>query len=128
MSAHETQNSELKTQNYFEGIRLFNAGEFWHAHEQWEVCWLATTEPESTFYKGIIQAAAALVHWQKNNLRGLRRNWEKSRPKLVALPRGMHGLDLHALIVEMDRFVLADGRAMPVPQLRMIAGAPSRLE
>jgi len=128
MSVRETQNSKLKTQNYLEGIRLFNAGEFWHAHEQWEACWLATTEPESTFYKGIIQAAAALVHWQKNNLRGLRRNWEKGRPKLVALPATMHGLDLRALIAEMDRFVLADGQAGPAPQLRMIAGAPSRLE
>ncbi|NJL35275.1 MAG: DUF309 domain-containing protein, partial [Chloroflexaceae bacterium] len=25
---------------YLEGIRLFNAHHFWHAHEQWEACWL----------------------------------------------------------------------------------------
>jgi predicted metal-dependent hydrolase len=100
-----TQNSELKTPNYVEGIRLFNAGEFWHAHEQWEACWLIAREPEQTFYQGIIQAAAALVHWQRGNVRGLRRNWEKGRPKLVALPPMMLGLDLHALIADMDRFV-----------------------
>ena len=29
---------------YLEGIRLFNAGEFWHAHEQWESCWLAAAK------------------------------------------------------------------------------------
>jgi predicted metal-dependent hydrolase len=110
-------NSELITQNYLEGIRLFNAGEFWHAHEQWESCWLAVAEPEATFYKGIIQAAAALVHWQRGNPRGLRRNWEKSRPKLVALPTRMNGLDLHALIQAMDRFVIADGPPEQVPQL-----------
>jgi predicted metal-dependent hydrolase len=109
--------SKLITQNYLEGIRLFNAGEFWHAHEQWEACWLAATEPESTFYKGIIQAAAALVHWQRGNLRGLRRNWEKSRPKLVALPNQMKGLNLHALIGDMDRFVIADGPPKYVPHL-----------
>lgn len=103
---------------YLEGIRLFNAGEFWHAHEQWEACWRASTEPESTFYKGIIQAAAALVHWKKRNRRGLRRNWEKSRPKLVALPPTMKGLDLRALIADMDRFVIADGPAEGVPRLR----------
>ena len=102
---------------YLEGIRLFNEGEFWHAHEQWEACWLKTTEPESTFYKGIIQAAAALVHWKKGNLRGLRRNWEKSRPKLVALAPTMLGLDLRALIADMDRFVLAEGRLDVVPRL-----------
>jgi predicted metal-dependent hydrolase len=104
---------------YLEGIRLFNAGEFWHAHEQWEACWLTATEPEATFYKGIIQAAAALVHWQRGNPRGLRRNWEKSRPKLVALPNHMKGLNLRALIRDMDRFVIADGPPKQVPQLYM---------
>jgi uncharacterized protein len=105
--------------SYLEGIRLFNQGEYWHAHEQWEACWLASAEPESTFYKGIIQAAAALVHWQRGNQRGLRRNWEKGRPKLVALPPSMQGLDLRALIADMDRFVVAGGPASGAPQLRM---------
>jgi len=108
-----TQNSELRTQNYLEGIRLFNAGEFWHAHEQWEACWLLAREPELTFYQGIIQAAAALVHWQRGNPRGLRRNWEKGRPKLVALPPVMLGLDLRALIVAMDRFIETGGDTPP---------------
>jgi uncharacterized protein len=113
MDEIETQNSKLKTQNYLEGIRLFNEGEFWHAHEQWEACWLKAREPEATFYQGIIQAAAALVHWQRGNPRGLRRNWEKGRPKLVALPPLMFGLDLRALIIDMDRFVSSDGDSPP---------------
>ena len=114
-----TQNSTLITQDYLEGIRLFNAGEFWHAHEQWEACWLLSTEPESTFYKGIIQAAAALVHWKKGNPRGLQRNWAKGRPKLVALPPAMQGLDLRALIAAMDRFVIAGGPPEQVPHLQL---------
>jgi uncharacterized protein len=109
-----TQNSELRTQNYLEGIRLFNAGEFWHAHEQWEACWMIAREPEITFYQGIIQAAAALVHWQRGNPRGLRRNWEKGRPKLVALPPVMLGLDLRALIADMDRFVQTGADTPPI--------------
>jgi predicted metal-dependent hydrolase len=109
---------------YLEGIRLFNEGEFWHAHEQWESCWIGSAEPESTFYKGIIQAAAALVHWKKGNPRGLRRNWEKSRPKLVALPPAMLGLDIRALIADMDRFVIGSG-ASP-PRLRYTGEAHNR--
>ena len=115
----EPHSSADNPQRYLEGVRLFNAGEFWHAHEQWEACWLASAEPESTFYKGIIQAAAALVHWKKGNLRGLRRNWEKSRPKLVALPATMQGLDVHALIADMDRFVVAGGSPGHAPQLQL---------
>ena len=102
---------------YREGIRLFNAGEFWHAHEQWEACWLRAGEPDATFYKGIIQAAAALVHWQRGNPRGLHRNWEKSRPKLASLPPLMHAIDLAALVAAMDAFVAADGVGLPAPQL-----------
>jgi uncharacterized protein len=105
--------NEAETQAYLEGIRLFNEGEFWHAHEQWEACWLKAREPEATFYQGIIQAAAALVHWQRGNPRGLRRNWEKGRPKLVALPPVMLGLDLRALIADMDRFVSSDADSPP---------------
>ncbi len=108
-----TQNSKLINQNYLEGIRLFNAGEYWHAHEQWEACWLIAREPEITFYQGIIQAAAALVHWQRGNPRGLQRNWEKGRPKLVALPPVMLGLDLRTLIADMDQFVTTGGDSPP---------------
>jgi predicted metal-dependent hydrolase len=116
----ETQFVDGSPPQYIEGIRLFNAGEFWHAHEQWEACWMGSPEPAKTFYQGIIQAAAALVHWKKGNPRGLRRNWEKGRPKLVALPGTMHGLDLRRLIVDMDLFVAAGGPPARVPQLRMV--------
>ena len=74
---------------------------------------MAAREPERTFYQGIIQTAAALVHWQRGNRRGLLRNWEKGRPKLVALPPLMLGLDLRALIADMDRFVGSNGDSPP---------------
>jgi len=109
--------------HFLEGVRLFNEGHYWHAHEQWEACWLRAAEPEATFYKGIIQAAAALVHWQKQNPRGLRRNWAKGRPKLVAVAPLVRRLDVAGLIGEMDRFVLAEGQMRP-PRLRIAANQP----
>ncbi len=112
-----THNATLTTQHFLEGIRLFNDQAFWHAHEQWETCWRASVEPDSTFYKGIIQTAAALVHWQRGNPRGLWRNWAKARPKLVALPAEHCGVDLRALVAAMDRFVLTDGHHGAAPQL-----------
>ncbi|HEU5014500.1 MAG TPA: DUF309 domain-containing protein [Roseiflexaceae bacterium] len=109
--------SAFITQHFLEGIRLFNEQAFWHAHEQWETCWRESVEPESTFYKGIIQTAAALVHWQRGNPRGLWRNWFKARPKLIALPATMQGIDIQALIAAMDRFVLTGGEQATVPQV-----------
>lgn len=105
--------------HYLEGIRLFNNGEFWHAHEQWEICWLAAAQPEATFYKGIIQAAAALEQWRRGNLRGLRLNYAKSRPKLVAVGPAMLGLDVAALIGAMDGFVARGGPPALLPRIML---------
>lgn len=106
---------------YLEGIRLFNAGHFWHAHEQWEACWLRSTEPDAAFYKGIIQAAAALVKWQQGNRRGLRLNWAKSRSRLAGLPSPYMGLDVAAFRATMEQFVAATeaGATLPVPRLQI---------
>jgi hypothetical protein len=110
------------SEQYLEGIRLFNAEHFWHAHEQWEACWLASAEPDATFYKGIIQAAAALVHWQKGNPRGLHRNWAKSLRKLETLPSPYQGLDLLAFRATMDAFIAAQEQhpSPPVPRLYLL--------
>lgn len=101
---------------YHEGIRLFNEGHYWHAHEQWERCWLVSAGEEARFYKAIIQAAAALVKWQQGNRRGLALNWAKSRAHLLTLPDHYAGLDLAALRAHMER--LAAGEPLSPPTLR----------
>jgi predicted metal-dependent hydrolase len=100
---------------YLEGIRLFNAGDYWHAHEQWEQCWLQCDGLDARFYQAIIQAAAALVKWRQGNARGLARNWAKSCARLDLLPPHYRGLDLADLRVQVDRVVA--GQADFVPQI-----------
>ncbi len=103
---------------YLAGLDLFNAQHFWYAHEEWETAWLATDDPQvRLFFKGIIQTAAALVHWQRGNPKGLHLNWHKARAKLTQLPPHLMGLDLHALITFMDRFEQAEGAGLVPPRL-----------
>lgn len=102
---------------YRAGIELFNGGHYWHAHEQWEACWLAAEGEEARFYKAIIQAAAALVKWQQGNRRGLALNWAKSRARLLALPDHYAGLDLVALREALDRLVA--GATLEPPTLQI---------
>lgn len=54
----------------YEGRRCFNSGDFFEAHEHWELVWLAAPEPEKTFLQGLIQVAASFHHWQRNNYEG----------------------------------------------------------
>ena len=105
-------------EEYLAGVDLFNAGRFWHAHEEWETAWRAEREPMlRLFYKGIIQTAAALVHWQRGNPRGLHLNWAKARPKLAQQPAEVLGLRVHDLVGAMDHFEAVEGRDLFPPRL-----------
>ena len=43
-----------------EGVRLFEVGEYWEAHEALEPLWLDAQDLEKHFYGGVILLAAAL--------------------------------------------------------------------
>ena len=58
---------------YLEGIRSFNARDFFEAHEAWEAVWKRTTGERRLFYKGLIHAAVALHHFGNGNLHGARK-------------------------------------------------------
>ncbi|NTW97673.1 MAG: DUF309 domain-containing protein [Oscillochloris sp.] len=104
--------TELR-ESYLEGVRLFNAGHYWHAHEQWERCWLQSVGLDAMFYQAIIQAAAALVKWQQGNAVGLASNWAKSCARLGQLPASYDGLDLVDLRAQIDRLVAGQGDGPP---------------
>jgi predicted metal-dependent hydrolase len=50
-----------------EGLRLYNTGEYFTAHEAWEEIWLAAPEPERTFLQALIQVTAAFEHLKRND-------------------------------------------------------------
>lgn len=76
------------------GVELFNAGRYWDSHEAWEAVWNATAGEERLFHQGLIQAAAAMVHRQKNNPHGIATLSRKALEKLDRFPSPMRGVDL----------------------------------
>ena len=87
------------------GILLFNAGLFFECHEYLEDVWRPTTGPERNFYHGIIQAAAAFYHFEKNNLHGARTLMEKALQKLEAYRPEHLGVDVDSLIADLRSWV-----------------------
>lgn len=64
-----SQGSKLrKNRAYLQGISLFNAGEFYEAHEVWEAIWLQCLKesPERLFLGALIQLAAARLKERQN--------------------------------------------------------------
>ncbi len=64
--------SPAERRRYLEHARdLFNAGEYWHAHEALETVWRSIIrEDEARVFQGLIQAAAALLHRARGNRHG----------------------------------------------------------
>ena len=55
---------------FFRGIREFNEGKFFEAHDSFEEIWQGYREPDREFLQGLIQAAVGLYHLEHRNLRG----------------------------------------------------------
>ena len=53
-----------------QGLELFNAGEWYAAHDLFEELWHETADPERRSLQGILQVAVAQLHLQRGNRRG----------------------------------------------------------
>lgn len=85
-----------------EGVRLFNAGRYWEAHEAWERAWIPDRRgPDRGFYKGLIQIAAGCLHATRRNRRGTVNKWRSGLEHLQPYIPVHHGLDLSLLSTEI---------------------------
>ena len=106
-----------------EGAKLFNAGEYWEAHEIWEIPWNAARTAgegiEAAYVQGLILLAAA-IHKRRHydNLRGGHLNYQKASRKLEIVPAGYSrrdGFDLEAFKLEVLRALEDDGLRPQLP-------------
>lgn len=81
-----------------DGIRRFNAGHWYEAHETWEDLWRETSGEARLFYQGLVQAAVGLCHLSDGNTRGGRRVLERGLKNLEAFPPAYAGIDNRQLI------------------------------
>ena len=111
-----------------EGIRLFNAEEFFEAHEVIEDLWQEFRGAERDLLKGVIQAAVALEHHRRGNHRGFRSVVSTASGYLrVHSPDG-GGLDVAGLVRDLDAFGAAveRGESPPYPRLLLRGTTPPR--
>lgn len=79
------------------GITLFNAAEFFEAHEVWEELWLKESGTEKMFLQGLIQVAAAFHHHLRENSRGRHSLLAAGLEKLERFPDEHRGIALEKL-------------------------------
>jgi predicted metal-dependent hydrolase len=99
-----------------EGLRLYDAGEFFAAHEAWEGVWLRAQEPEKTFLQGLIQVTAAFHHWQRENRLGTSRLLRAALGRLESYPARFGGISVDLLCDDIRLWLQALDVGAPAPQ------------
>lgn len=86
---------------YLKGIELFNAREFFDAHETWEELWHEEHGEAKDFIQGLIQAATALHHFETGNLKGAKILYESFLELMASYPDCYLGLDKGKFVGQM---------------------------
>ncbi len=112
------------------GIELFNAGEFWEAHEAWEGAWMPhRREAGSDFFKGLIQVAAGCLHYSRRNRGGALIKWRTGADYLRRYLPAAHGIELSSLVrhtdAARDQLKAADWVDLAPPHLDAGSNAPT---
>ena len=79
------------------GIRLFNAGEYFEAHEELEAAWRAEPGAIRNMYQGILQIAVAYLHISRNNYAGAVKVYGHALKWLDEIPDVCQGVDIAGL-------------------------------
>ena len=100
-----------------EGLRLYNTGEYFTAHEAWESVWLAAPEPDRPFLQALIQVTAAYEHLKRNdNQLGATRLLTAALGRLAPYPPHFGNIDGDILRADIrDRLESLDAHSAPVP-------------
>lgn len=81
-----------------EGIRLFNAGEYFECHEVLEAAWFAEPRPCRRLYQAILQLAVALYQVESGNRAGAQKMFQRCLPKLAEIPSPCQSVDVQQLL------------------------------
>ncbi len=96
--AHRTPEAHpLLPEGILRGIELFNAGEYYEAHEVMETAWRAWPGDERLFFQGLIQAAVALWRVDRGNATIALTMCSRGLPKLAQFRPAFAGIDVEAL-------------------------------
>lgn len=88
---------------FYKAVDEFNDGFYFESHETLEDLWMVTPWPERQFFQGIIQLAAALVHFARREYPGILKLLDASAEKLRGFTPEQFGVQTSPLVVDVER-------------------------
>lgn len=126
---------EPPPQLLLEGIRQFNAGEYWACHETLEELWRPEPDPVRHLYQGILQVGVGFFHLRRGNYRGAVNKLTSGRAYLAPYAPTCLTVDVARLLREAgdvrDRLVeagparVAELVELDLPRVWLSAPSPS---
>jgi predicted metal-dependent hydrolase len=99
--------SEIMPQEFWQGVEQFNSGQFYACHDTLEALWIEASEPEKSFYQGILQVAVALYHLGNRNWRGAVILLGEGSNRLRRYPDVFGGIDLEEFLTQARELLTA---------------------
>ena len=66
MVDESVESDSMSQEHWKAGIKDFNQGRFWHAHESWEKGWNRLPPPLKDYIQALIMACGMFVHLEKS--------------------------------------------------------------
>ena len=106
----------MQTNGLTAGIRLFNEGEFFEAHEVLEDAWRAAPREDKAFLQGLVQLAVAFHHFSTGNKVGAASVLKKGKCNLENYPASYQGVEVAALLTRVSEWQQAFANGHPPGQ------------
>ena len=88
---------------YKRGLELARAGEWFGAHEAFELAWRAAQDDERDFFQGLVHAVVFAYQTGRERRIGAARQREKAIRRLTPYAPAHRGLDLELLLAALVR-------------------------
>jgi predicted metal-dependent hydrolase len=77
-----------------EGIKLFNDGDYFEAHDYFEEMWANDRSDKKIFYHGLVQVSVGTYHLSSKNYNGALSQYSKGLEKLEKYPKKYESINL----------------------------------
>jgi hypothetical protein len=88
-------------ERFFEGIREFNEGRYFEAHDVLEDLWHGYRESDRVFLQALIHSAVGLYHLENDNFKGARSQLSKACSKIEPYRPEHWGVSVDNLYVSL---------------------------
>jgi predicted metal-dependent hydrolase len=84
------------------GLELARSGRYFEAHEAFEEAWRSAPPEERDFFQGLVHVVVAWYQGGRGNIVGCERQLEKARRRLGPFAPAHRGVDVAALLAQVD--------------------------